>query len=44
VTELKYGLTEQAINAARRLVFLPKRVNETPVNSVVTIEYTFSIY
>ena len=44
VTELKYGLTEQAINAARRLVFLPKRVNEKPVNAVLTMEYTFSIY
>lgn len=43
VTPLKYGLTEQAIEAARKIVFLPKRVNGMPVSSIVTIDYPFSI-
>ena len=44
VNELKNGLTDRAINAARRLVFLPRRVEGKPVNSTITIEYSFSIY
>ncbi len=44
VKELSHGLTEQAVAAARRIVFLPKRVNGTPVTVVQTIEYSFSIY
>lgn len=42
--ELPYGLTESAIAAARRVVFLPKRVNFEPVTVLVTMEYTFTIY
>jgi len=44
VTSLKYGLTEQAIAAAKRLVFLPKRINGYPVSVTKTIEYNFNIY
>lgn len=44
VNELPNGLTEQAIAAARRIVFLPKRVNGVPISVTVTIDYTFSIY
>ena len=44
VTTLEDGLTEQAISAARRLVFLPPRVNGIPVSKTITIEYSFSIY
>ena len=43
VTELKYGLTEQAVAAAKRIVFLPKRVGGVPINTVMTFEYQFSI-
>lgn len=43
-TTLKYGLTEQAIAAARKITFLPKRVNGVPQNVSVTIEYSFNIY
>ena len=44
VTTLKYGLTEQAVDAARKVVFIPRTVNGTRVTSVVTFEYGFSIY
>jgi len=44
VKELPHGLTEQAVAAARRIVFLPKRVNGVPVSVVQTFEYSFSIY
>ncbi|MEP6705334.1 MAG: energy transducer TonB [Acidobacteriota bacterium] len=44
VTTLSHGLTENAIAAANRILFLPKRVNGTPVSVVVTREYTFTIY
>lgn len=44
VTALPNGLTEQAIKAARSIVFFPKRVNGTNVSVIVTREYTFTIY
>ena len=44
LSTLKYGLTEQAIAAAKKIVFLPKQTNGVRVNSVVTFEYSFSIY
>ena len=44
VKELPNGLTEQAIAAARKLVFLPKRVNGIPVTVVVKFDYVFAIY
>jgi hypothetical protein len=44
VTTLKYGLTEQAIVAAKKLVFLPKRINGVPVSVTTMFEYNFRIY
>jgi TonB family protein len=44
VKDLSHGLTENAVFAAKRLVFLPKRVEGKPVTVVVTVEYGFSIY
>jgi outer membrane biosynthesis protein TonB len=44
VTRLPYGLTEQAIEAARRIVFLPKRVDGFAVPVTILREYYFGIY
>ncbi len=44
VRELPDGLTEQAIEAARRIKFEPKKVEGVPVSTTVTIDYTFTIY
>jgi len=38
------GLTDQAIAAAKKIVFLPRRVNGVPVSVIKTIEYGFSIF
>lgn len=42
--KLSEGLTEQAISAARSIVFLPKQVNGINTSVIITREYTFSIY
>ena len=42
--KLDNGLTEEAMAAAQRVVFLPKRVNNVPVTVIMTFEYSFSIY
>lgn len=44
MSSLKHGLTEQAIDAARRIVFLPEKVNGKNEDKIVTIEYSFKIY
>lgn len=44
VTRLAYGLTEQAIAAARLLKFEPAKVNGVPVSKTITIDYSFTIY
>lgn len=44
VAELPYGLTEQAIYAARRIMFLPKKVQGVNQSVLLTVEYSFSIY
>jgi TonB family protein len=44
VQGLKGGLTEMAVNAARRIKFVPATKNGRPVSQFVTIEYMFSIY
>ena len=44
VQALPHGLTENAVYAAKRLVFLPKRVDGKPVSVIVTVEYSFSLY
>jgi TonB family protein len=44
IKELSHGLTEQAIKAARRIVFIPKKLKGVNVDAVVTREYTFRVY
>jgi TonB family C-terminal domain len=44
VSTLPYGLTEQAIAAARNIRFEPKKVNGVAQSSVKQVEYSFSIY
>jgi len=44
VSGLGYGLTEQAIAAARRIVFEPAKVNGVSQTTTKTFEYGFSIY
>jgi len=44
VTRLPYGLTEQAIAAARQIKFEPKKINGQPVAVTVTFQYGFNIY
>ncbi|HSI88235.1 MAG TPA: TonB family protein [Pyrinomonadaceae bacterium] len=44
LSSLPYGLTEQAIAAARKIKFQPKLINGQPVDEMLTAEYTFSLY
>ncbi len=44
VSRLPHGLTEQAIAAAKQIRFEPKKVNGVPVSTVVTMEYSFTMY
>ncbi|MCU1290563.1 MAG: TonB family protein [Acidobacteria bacterium] len=44
VTELPYGLTEQAIIAASKIVFLPQKVKGKNVNVTKQVQYSFTIY
>ena len=44
VRGLPYGLTEQAVAAARKIRFEPARANRKPVAVTKTVEYSFSIY
>ena len=44
VEGLPDGLTESAIYSARRIVFLPKRVDGKPVSVSIKLEYSFKIY
>jgi len=44
VEGLNYGLTENAVAAAKKVVFLPKKVNGVPVTVVMTFQYGFNIY
>lgn len=44
VSGLPYGLTEQAIAAARQIRFEPAKKNGVPVPSTKIIEYSFTIY
>jgi TonB family protein len=44
VSGLSYGLTEQAIAAAKQIRFEPAKVNGVPQTVSMTIEYSFSIY
>jgi TonB family protein len=44
VTQLPYGLTEKAVNAARHLLFFPAEKDGVKVSQYVTLEYNFNIY
>lgn len=41
---LDYGLTEQAIRAARQINFIPATINGKPVSQYIQIEYNFNLY
>lgn len=44
VTTLPYGLTEQAVIAAKKSIFLPKVNSGEAVSIIVTRDYSFTIY
>lgn len=44
VSELSDGLTEQAIIAAKKIVFLPQKKGRQTQTVVKTVQYSFSIY
>jgi len=44
VSGLENGLTEQAIAAAKRLLFIPASRNGVRYSVVKPVEYTFTIY
>lgn len=44
LNRLPYGLTEQAIAAAKQIKFEPKKVNGVPQATTVTFQYGFNIY
>lgn len=44
VKDLPHGLTEKAMEAARKIQFEPKKVNGIPQSVIITREYTFTIY
>jgi TonB family protein len=41
---LPYGLTENAVEAAKKIKFRPKMVDGKPVDTVKTVQYGFNIY
>ena len=41
---IKYGLLEQAIEAAKQIKFEPARKNGQPITVVKLVEYQFTIY
>lgn len=43
-TTLPFGLTEQAIDAAKKMTFEPAIMNGKPVSVARTVEYTFTSY
>jgi TonB family protein len=40
---LPYGLTENAVKAAKKIKFRPKMVDGKPVDTVMTVQYGFNI-
>lgn len=44
VTSLSYGLTEQAIAAAKKTVFIPQRKNNVNITTAKLVEYGFTLY
>lgn len=41
---LSHGLTERAVEAAKKIRFRPKALNGEPMDEVTTVEYVFSLY
>lgn len=44
VNGLPYGLTEQAVKAASRIVFIPLKAKGKPISITKQLQYSFSIY
>lgn len=44
ITRLPYGATENAIEAARLIEFIPAKRVGKPITTTSTVEYSFSIY
>lgn len=44
VRALGYGLTSQAVNAARRITFEPATKNGHPASQYIQLEYSFNLY
>lgn len=44
VSGLAKGLTEKAVDAAKKIKFVPAEKDGKPIDSLVTFEYTFSLY
>ncbi|MCY7347985.1 MAG: energy transducer TonB [Pyrinomonadaceae bacterium] len=44
VSELPYGLTEQAVIAASKIVFIPGKKKGVSISMSRIVEYSFSIY
>lgn len=44
VSALPYGLTEQAIAAAMKMVFIPAKRNNKAISLIKIVDYSFSIY
>jgi len=41
---LPYGLTEQAIAAAKKIVFIPQKRNKVNITTMKQVDYSFTIY
>lgn len=44
VDPLTHGLTERAVEAAKRIRFRPKAMNGAPMDEQTTVEYNFNLY
>lgn len=44
ITHLPHGLTERAVEAARRIRFTPKSLNGKPIDEQTTVEYNFRLF
>jgi hypothetical protein len=44
ITKLPYGATENAIEAAKKIRFVPKMKDGKPITTVSTVQFSFGIY
>lgn len=44
VNSLPFGLTEQAVAAAKKIVFIPQKRNKINITTVKQVDYSFSLY